>query len=81
VVDFSKENNFHPDNADYYDRRGLSAATHVFPVISNPSNPTGHTRWGEELKGLMELAEQEKNGILLDEACESPLSPYMDTSP
>merc|ERR1712020_454294 len=42
----------------------------VFPVISNPGNPTGHTRFGKELKELIELAEQPKNGILLDEAYE-----------
>ena len=45
------------------------------PVISNPSNPTGHTRAGEELKELMEMAEQSKNGILLDEAYEMFHSP------
>ena len=31
---------------------------------------TGHTRFGEELKELIEMAEQKKNGILLDEAYE-----------
>ena len=40
------------------------------PVISNPSNPTGHTRAGAELEELMVMAEQPKNGILLDEAYE-----------
>jgi len=70
VVPFTKENNFHPPNADYYDRTGLNASTHILPVISNPSNPTGHTRAGDELKELMEMAEQSKNGILLDEAYE-----------
>ena len=40
------------------------------PVISNPSNPTGHTRAGAELEELMAMAEQDKNGILLDEAYE-----------
>lgn len=30
----------------------------------------GHTRFGEELKELIEMAEQKKNGILLDEAYE-----------
>jgi aspartate/methionine/tyrosine aminotransferase len=70
VVPFTKENGFHPPNSAYYDRKGLNAKTHVMPVISNPSNPTGHTRCGEELKELMEMAEQSKNGILLDEAYE-----------
>ena len=70
VVPFNKENGFHPTNAAYFDRTGLNAKTHLMPVISNPSNPTGHTRYGAELKELIEMAEQSKNGILLDEAYE-----------
>ena len=70
VVPFNKENGFHPSNAAYFDRTGLNAKTHLMPVISNPSNPTGHTRYGAELKELIEMAEQSKNGILLDEAYE-----------
>ena len=70
VVPFTKENNFHPPNSAYYDRTGLNAKTRILPVISNPSNPTGHTRYGEELEELMALAEQDKNGIILDEAYE-----------
>ncbi|MDF1662455.1 MAG: pyridoxal phosphate-dependent aminotransferase [Planctomycetota bacterium] len=75
TVAMSPENNFHPSNAEYFDRDGLNYKTNLFPVISNPSNPTGHTRSGEELKDLMELAEQSKNGILLDEAYEMFHSP------
>merc|ERR1719311_919739 len=45
------------------------------PVISNPGNPTGHTRCGEELEELIRMAEEEKNGILLDEAYEMFHSP------
>jgi aminotransferase len=70
VVPFTKENNFHPPNADYFDRTGLNAKTHLMPVISNPSNPTGHTRAGAELEELIAMAEETKNGILLDEAYE-----------
>ena len=70
VVPFTKENGFHPPNSDYFTRDGLNARTRVFPIISNPGNPTGHTRAGEELRELMEMAEQSKNGILLDEAYE-----------
>lgn len=70
VVEFSKENGFHPSNQEYYDRTGLNHKTCIFPIISNPGNPTGHARSGAELKQLMELAEQPKNGILLDEAYE-----------
>jgi aspartate/methionine/tyrosine aminotransferase len=75
VVPFTKENNFHPPNADYYDRTGLNAKTHLMPIISNPSNPTGHTRAGAELEELIKMAEEPKNGILLDEAYEMFHSP------
>ncbi|MGZ0175385.1 MAG: pyridoxal phosphate-dependent aminotransferase [Acidimicrobiales bacterium] len=70
VVQFDKENGFHPPNADYFERTGLNAKTNLLPVISNPGNPTGHTRCGAELEELMAFAEQPKNGILLDEAYE-----------
>ncbi|MEM7246496.1 MAG: pyridoxal phosphate-dependent aminotransferase [Acidobacteriota bacterium] len=70
VVPFTEENGFHPDNAAYFDRTGLNAKTHLLPIISNPGNPTGHTRCDTELEELMALAEQPKNGILLDEAYE-----------
>ena len=70
VVPFTEENGFHPPNKEYFTREGLNARTRVLPIISNPGNPTGHTRAGEELRELMEMAEQSKNGILLDEAYE-----------
>ena len=75
VVPFTKENNFHPPNKDYFDRTGLNAKTRIMPIVSNPSNPTGHTRSGDELKELIEMAEKNKNGILLDEAYEFFHSP------
>ncbi|MCK5941884.1 MAG: pyridoxal phosphate-dependent aminotransferase [Planctomycetes bacterium] len=70
VVPFTRENGFHPPNAAYFDRTGLNAKTHLLPVISNPGNPTGHTRSGAELEELIGMAEQPGNGILLDEAYE-----------
>jgi len=70
VVACTRENGFHPSNANYFDREGLNAKTHLLPIISNPSNPTGHTRYGTELEELMQMAEESKNGILLDEAYE-----------
>ncbi len=70
VVPFTKENGFHPPNAAYFDRAGLDDKTHLMPIISNPGNPTGHTRCGAELEELIAMAEQPKNGILLDEAYE-----------
>ena len=70
VVPFHEQNGFHPPNAEYFDRTGLNDKTHLLPIISNPGNPTGHTRAGAELEELMAMAEQSKNGILLDEAYE-----------
>ena len=75
IVPFNKENGFHPNNTAYFDRSDLDARTHLMPVISNPQNPSGQTRWGEELRGLIEMAECPKNGILLDEAYEMFHSP------
>ncbi len=70
VVPFTEENGFHPPNAAYFDRAGLNHKTHLLPIISNPGNPTGHTRAGAELEELIGMAEQPGNGILLDEAYE-----------
>ena len=75
VVPFTKENNFHPKNSEYFDRSGLNAKTRLMPVISNPQNPSGQTRSGEELRELIEMAERDGNGILLDEAYEMFHSP------
>ncbi|CAD7928480.1 unnamed protein product [Amoebophrya sp. A25] len=75
VVPCTKENGFHPTNQQYYDRTNLNAKVHLMPIISNPGNPTGHTRHGEELRELMAMAEESKNGILLDEAYEMYHSP------
>ena len=75
IVPFTKENNFHPSNASYFDRTNLDPETRIMPVISNPQNPSGQTRSGEELKELIEMAEQTGNGILLDEAYEMFHSP------
>ena len=75
IVPFTKENGFHPSNDEYFDRSGLNAKTRLMPIISNPQNPSGQTRWGDELEHLIQLAEQPKNGILLDEAYEMFHSP------
>lgn len=75
VVPFTKENGFHPPNSAYFDRTGLNDKVRLMPIISNPGNPTGHTRHGKELEELIRMAEQPKNGILLDEAYEMYHSP------
>ena len=75
TVTMTPENNFHPPNTEYFDRSGLNYKTMLFPVLSNPSNPTGHARAGDELQDLMQIAEAPQNGILLDEAYEMYHSP------
>jgi len=75
VVQCNKENGFHPSNQQYFDRKNLNHRASLFPVISNPSNPTGHARVGEEMRDLIERAEHEQSGILLDEAYEMYHSP------
>ena len=75
TVPYTKENNFHPDNSEYFERTGLNHKTSVMPIISNPQNPSGQTRSGDELKELIQMAEQPKCGILLDEAYEMFHSP------
>jgi aminotransferase len=75
IVPFTKENNFHPKNGEYFSRKNSDKVTSILPIISNPQNPSGQTRWGEELRELIEIAEKPKNGLLLDEAYEMFHSP------
>ncbi len=75
TVPFTKENNFHPDNVEYFSRNNLDDETAILSIISNPQNPSGQSRSGEELRELIEIAEQPGNGILLDEAYEMFHSP------
>ena len=75
IVPFTKENNFHPKNREFFSRKNSDKETSILPIISNPQNPSGQTRWGEELRELIEIAEQPKNGLLLDEAYEMFHSP------
>ena len=75
IIPYTKENNFHPDNSEYFNRAGLDQKTSIMPIISNPQNPSGQTRSGDELKELIEMAEQPNCGILLDEAYEMFHSP------
>ena len=75
TVPFTKENNFHPKNEEYFNRENLDDKTAILPIISNPQNPSGQTRSEQELCELIEMAEQPGNGILLDEAYEMFHSP------
>ncbi|CAD7953870.1 unnamed protein product [Amoebophrya sp. A120] len=72
VVPCNLENEFRPTNDQYYEiRKTLNYKKKIFPIISNPGNPTGHVRCGDELKHLVHtLAEKNGEGLLLDEAYE-----------
>jgi aspartate/methionine/tyrosine aminotransferase len=75
TIPFTKKNNFHPSNAEYFNRENLNHDSPIMSVLSNPQNPSGQTRSGEELRELIKIAEEPNNGILLDEAYEMFHSP------
>ena len=77
VVPFTKENGFHPSNELYFDRSDTSSGALLMPGISNPQNPSGQTRSGEEWRELIQMAELPGNGFLLDEAYEMFRSPSL----
>lgn len=75
LVPSTVENGFAPTSDDYFtipdDNRHLV-------LISNPCNPTGITRQGDDLENFVKLASSDNVGILFDEAYElfhnSPVS-------
>ena len=75
TIPFTKKNNFHPSNAEYFNRENLNHDSPIMSILSNPQNPSGQTRSGEELRELIKIAEEPNNGILLDEAYEMFHSP------
>jgi len=75
TIPFTKKNNFHPSNAEYFNRENLNHDSPIMSVLSNPQNPSGQTRSGAELRELIKIAEEPNNGILLDEAYEMFHSP------
>tara|TARA_B100001175_G_scaffold314346_1_gene323512 strand:- start:625 stop:1812 length:1188 start_codon:yes stop_codon:yes gene_type:complete len=75
LVDSTIENKFNPTIDQYI---GNDPNTRKLILLSNPCNPTGITRQGNELKELVEKASFSENGLLVDEAYElfhtSPVS-------
>ncbi len=67
LVDSHAENSFFPAVRDYVNT-GDSARNLV--MLSNPCNPTGVTRSGNDLKDLVEKASYGSFGLLVDEAYE-----------
>jgi len=67
LVPSGVENRFRPPVDAYIDGGGEGRA---ICLMSNPCNPTGITRDGEELKRLVEWAHDPDHGLLIDEAYE-----------
>ena len=72
LIDSTIDNNFHPSVNEYL--AGESNQRKLV-LLSNPCNPTGITRMGDELKELVERSSYDVNGLLIDEAYELFHSP------
>ena len=67
LVDSDETNGFNPSDEDYFaDCQGQR----TLALLSNPCNPTGITRSGENLESLVKLASAPERGLLIDEAYE-----------
>ena len=67
LIDSTIENKFNPTIDQYI---GNDSNMRKLILLSNPCNPTGITRHGNELKELVEKASFSENGLLVDEAYE-----------
>ena len=67
LVNSHAENHFFPSVQDYVN---TCDAVRNLVMLSNPCNPTGVTRSGNELKALVEKASYGSFGLLIDEAYE-----------
>ncbi len=67
MVPSHEGNGFTPAVADYLD--GPSGSRSLV-LLSNPCNPTGITRRGDELRTLVDAAASDHTGLLVDEAYE-----------
>ena len=67
LIESSVVNQFKP-SVDEYLQRNIDGEKMV--LLSNPCNPTGITRSGQELKDLVEQSSDHPNGLLVDEAYE-----------
>ena len=65
LVPSTVENGFAPPVDDYLTGEGRSLA-----LLSNPCNPTGVTRTGDDLERLVKAASSGDSGVLVDEAYE-----------
>ena len=67
IVDSTIDNHFYPSVDEYL---GYESNQRKLLLLSNPCNPTGITRTGDELKELVQRSSYGMNGLLIDEAYE-----------
>jgi len=67
LVPSNVANGFRPSVADFL---GSAEEGRRLILLSNPCNPTGHTRNGAELKALVDATAYGETGLLVDEAYE-----------
>ncbi len=67
IVRSDPRNGCRPDVEEYAD---VPADRRFLVLLSNPCNPTGITREGEDLRRLVRLADSGRAGLLVDEAYE-----------
>lgn len=67
IVESGVNNNFFPTVSGY---KGNNNSTRKLIMLSNPCNPTGVTRSGEELNDLIQETVTGNTGLLIDEAYE-----------
>jgi aspartate/methionine/tyrosine aminotransferase len=67
LVPSTADNRFTPPHAEY---RGAEGGGRTLALLSNPCNPTGVTRDGDDLRALVAMASGTEAGVLIDEAYE-----------
>ena len=67
LVDSNTDNHFSPSIDDYLN---TNDAVRTMVMLSNPCNPTGITKSGDELKSIVQKASYGLFGLLVDEAYE-----------
>lgn len=70
LVESSVENGFRPSVSDYLGEKQPTAGDRSLILLSNPCNPTGVTRSGDELAEIVRASKSEHRGVLVDEAYE-----------
>ena len=72
LVDSGEANGFRPSVEEYCPKPEADGKnpSRSLVLLSNPCNPTGQTRWGEEMEAMVQATSQSHTGLLVDEAYE-----------